>query len=154
MLRGCSNLAINIIIGNTPNDKMQLTKSFTNTTSYSCELINDCDVVNPSVIISTSNNLSAHNYARIEAFGRYYYITKITVLKNGLWLLDMKCDVLMSYNSQIKALPCVLERQTYNANTYIPDSEYMVQSKTDIVQKKFPNSLNTGNSIILITNGG
>lgn len=147
-------MAINVILGNTPNDNNTLTKAFTNTNTYSCELIAECDILQPSILTSTNANLSTFNYARIDTFGRYYYIKKITVVNAGLWLVDLSVDVLMSYNSQIKALPCVLERQTYNANTYIADGQYMVQSKSDVVQKKFPNSLNTGNSIILITNGG
>ena len=63
------------------------------------------------------------NYARILEFNRYYFVVDIVSVRSGLWLLKLKCDVLMSFKSEILALTCNVERQENDYNSKIGDNE-------------------------------
>lgn len=44
------------------------------------------------------------NYCYIPAFGRYYYVTSITAVRNGLWAVECRVDVLKTYEDYIDEL--------------------------------------------------
>ena len=81
------------------------------------------DVVIPSSDPTINNiNIFACNYAYIEEFHRYYYITNITSIHNNVWQLTMRVDVLMSYKSDIYNLKALVVRNEYASDPNIPDS--------------------------------
>lgn len=67
-------------------------------------------------------NLMFANYAYIEDFRRYYYITNITSIHNSVWQLTMRVDVLMSYKNDIYSLKALVVRNEYASDPNIPDS--------------------------------
>ena len=67
-------------------------------------------------------NLMFANYAYIEDFHRYYYITNITSIHNSVWQLTMRVDVLMSYKNDIYSLKALVVRNEYASDPNIPDS--------------------------------
>lgn len=110
------------------------------------------DVTRPVVRITTSTNLSKYNYMYIEHYGRYYYIERIETTPTGLWVLYTRCDVLMSYKSQILALDGTVTRAESLYNGYLNDPEYKSLAFRKIVTKQFPNAM-TSDNLILITIG-
>ena len=110
------------------------------------------DVTRPVVRITTSTNLSKYNYMYIERYGRYYYIERIETTPTGLWVLYTRCDVLMSYKSQILALDGTITRAESLYNGYLNDPEYKSLAFRKIVTKQFPNAM-TSDNLILITIG-
>lgn len=84
------------------------------------------DLINPSILVSSDCPIDC-NYAEIPAFRRFYYVT-IDVIRSGLYLMQMHCDVLMSFRTDIKAAKCVAVRtreagETDNINLYVPDRD-------------------------------
>lgn len=47
-----------------------------------------------------SDTLPDFNYAYIPDFHRYYFVTEIVSVRNGLWRIGMRVDVLMTYRAQ------------------------------------------------------
>ena len=73
------------------------------------------------------------NYVYINEFGRYYYITDIICIRNNLYELQCKVDVLMSHKAKILALKqCLIERNQYNYNKFLNDDNYQTDSLVDI----------------------
>ena len=112
---------MNIEFYNNSSPVNKIGKSLSPTVTLSGELREECDLINPSILLN-SNDVPAGNYAHIPAFGRYYFVNKITSVRKGLWRVDMHVDVLQTYASQIKANSPVLERSEYLYNLYLPDN--------------------------------
>lgn len=55
-------------------------------------------IINPSLLLK---NYKEGNYCYIEDIKRYYYITDIDLLENGLFRIFCEIDVLMSYKDDI-----------------------------------------------------
>lgn len=135
------------------SDSRVVTKDISDMVSYNSATARDAfDVMGGSIIIATASDLSDYNYAYITDVGRYYYITDITVLRDGVWQLTLAVDVLMTYSAAIRALHGTVDRQTNVNNGYISDPEYKALTFSAIVTKTFPNEMNS-DSIILMTIG-
>lgn len=145
---------MDIVLGTIADESNKLNKTISNVINISGTLRQETSVINPSVLIE-AQNLSGFNYMYIYEFGRYYFITDIVSVKNGLWRVTGKVDVLMSFKDGIETCPVIL------ANTEVTQlDKYMsgemwktqVKSKTDVIN--FPSGLNNTGEYILITSGG
>ena len=75
------------------------------------------------VILATLEELLQCNYCYIEAFKRYYYITDIVSIRQGLWSISMSVDVLMSYKDIIKQQRGIVARNEFDFNDMLVDTE-------------------------------
>lgn len=105
-----------------------------------------------AVTVDTSTDLSGVNYAYISDFGRYYYVEQVTALRNNIWTLTLRTDVLMSFASEIRGLTGTVDRNEGLADAYLQDGQYMAKVYKQITTKAFPNSMDS-DSIILMTVG-
>ena len=110
------------------------------------------DVTAPTIRIQSAENLSGINYCYIERYGRYYFVNRIRTTPNGMWEIDCRCDVLMSYKSEILSLTGTLERSETQYNGYLNDPEYKALAYRKIVTKQFPTAM-TEDCFILMTVG-
>ena len=74
------------------------------------------DVISPFILVQS--NPMDYNYAYIEKFRRYYFITDIVNVRKNAWIIHMDVDVLMSYNEEIKRMKGIVSRLT-DGNEYI-----------------------------------
>ena len=58
-------------------------------------------IVAPTIRFTFPSELYDVNYAKIPAFGRYYYITDVRTLQGHGVEMDLRCDVLMTYKGTI-----------------------------------------------------
>ncbi len=77
-----------------------------------------CSITSPIITIDWTNNsqISAipnFNYVYIPAFNRYYFVTDITCVRNNLWNISLKVDVLMSFKTEILSQTCVVARNEF-----------------------------------------
>ena len=143
-----------IVFGNTSDEYNKLNKTFDNQYSIEGVLRNETSVTHPTILIDTYNP-SSYNYMYIPDFNRYYYITDIVSVRNGLWRVSGKVDVLMSFKQGINTCPIVLANtQTTMLDRYMTGEMWktLVKTKTDIIN--FPSGLNNTGEYILITSGG
>jgi hypothetical protein len=113
----------------------------------------ESSVMTPTVLVESDAAIVA-NYARIPDFGRYYHVTDVTSVRNGLWRLSMRCDPLMSFADGILALPVIAASAQADDSRYMPGPQWAttVKTKTDVVP--FPSGLLDTGEYILITSGG
>lgn len=119
------------------------------------ELTAECSILNPTIIIEYPNtDIMKSNYIYIEEFGRYYYITDITTMVNGLYVINCAVDVLMSYKEKIKAQTVIVQKaESAGAyNTYLDDGTFRVYQNAKIATQYFPNGF-TNPSFILCVAG-
>lgn len=110
------------------------------------------DVRSGDIMITTDTDISMCNYCYIAELSRYYYIKDITIYRKGVWVISLKCDVLMTFASGIRSLSGTVDRQENKYNGYIPDGEYKQLAYSQITAKAFPNAMNS-DTLILMTVG-
>lgn len=135
-------------------------KSEYNTINKDMELIvektitlkNECDFVNPYLLLKLDDVLFLSNYAYIPSFKRYYFITGIEILTKTLVGISLHVDVLESFKNDVLA-GTVHITESSNADNYYPKE---LDSLTSIESHKFISNkeLALNPSKVLATLGG
>ena len=100
-------------------------------------------MINPEIIIQYDKPPD-FNYCYIANFGRYYYVENIVSMRQNLWRVRLRCDVLMTYKMQILNLTARIARQQYIYSYRQIDSEIPFTNDSEITVEDIPNSLNLG----------
>ena len=140
--------------------KFLLNKSEYNTINKDTELIvektitlkNDCDFVNPYLLLKLDDVLFLSNYVYIPDFKRYYFITGIEILTKTLVGISLHVDVLESFKDNILA-GTVHITESSNTDNYYPKE---LDSLTSMESHKFISNkeLVMNPSKVLATLGG
>lgn len=122
--------------------------------SFEGVLRDECSVMNP-VIMFESQDVLRYNYCYIPEFQRYYAVTRTENYRNGLWLVYMEVDVLMSFRRDILRHKCIVSKQTMpeNGDEYIDDGSLVMDSVMFSSIYNFPDGFNEQPTYILITAG-
>lgn len=133
-------LSVQLMNNSSPVEKIGKTLSAGNT--YNCALKDDTSVLDPAIIIQTSDNIYTYNYMYISDFGRYYFINDIISLNNNRWMIKAHVDVLETYKTQIRSNSAVIKRQQNLYNLYLDDPEFKTYNYERVQTLKFKNAAN------------
>lgn len=144
---------MNVVLYTNVSDNNVITKNLTEYATYTGTLRKESSVITPTLLIESETPIVA-NYARIPEFDRYYYITDVVSVRNDLWQVSFRVDVLMSFAQAIKQLPVIVSNAENDDSRYMSGSQWAttVKTKTDVIN--FPNGLLDTGEYILITSGG
>lgn len=109
----------------------------------------------PSILIETDIDINGYNYFYIPEFNRYYFRTDIEIVRNNLFRISGRTDVLMSFKEPMKNFQVILDHSEVTGVTNYQSSpvwQALVKTKTDIIN--FPYGLSENGEFILITAGG
>lgn len=149
-----------IVLYKTADENIRVTKSLTDSMELIGFLRGECSILNPTIEIESDMNISNYNYARIEDFNRYYFITDIVSVNNKFWKVSMRCDVLMSYANSIKKLEANVLRNKSQYNLMLEDNNLTTYSDDRTQCFNFPNTITAGGTnqfkyyLTLIGGGG
>lgn len=130
-----------------------------------CTLKDSSTITNPVISLALLSDPATlgYNYAYIEAFNRYYFITEWTY-SLGLWTCNLSVDVLASYKTQIGAETHYVLRakDAYTIDptaVNIPDTLYPATNSKRVYTQRLapadsPFSYTSGTYVIGIINGG
>lgn len=139
----------------TSDENNKINKSLSNGVILTGTMRDSSSIIKPVILVEGSS-FSNYNYAYIPQFDRYYFIKEVINYRHNLWILELECDVLMSFKNSILNMNCILlETESRGADRYLADSRVWVtkvKDKTDIIN--FPNGLLENGEYILITAGG
>lgn len=136
------------------SEKNKIGKNLISMNVFSGKLREETSVTSPVVLMELENP-SGYNYAYIPEFMRYYFISDMVSVRNGLWRISMQVDVLESFKNYILDLGVILsDSENKGAENYLSGDVWKtkVKDKTDIIT--FPNGLSENGEFILITAGG
>ena len=144
---------MDIRLCNNNSEKNKINKTITAGITLSGALRNSSNVVTPTIIINIENP-TIYNYAYIPEFKRYYFITDYISVRTGIWQINLKSDVLMSFKDSILASRVLVNKSESNGNNYLSGSNWVsnCKAKTDIIS--FRSGLLNDGQYILITAGG
>ena len=103
-------------------------------TSYSCTLLDETSLMNPTFKLSIAQNPIGKNYAYVPDFNRYYFVTDISSHQN-FWYITCTCDVLASFKTEIGVQSHYVLRSASEYDGYISDNHYgakVVQTATKL----------------------
>lgn len=134
------SITIELLNNSSPVEKIG--KSLTTGGSYTCLLKENTSILDPVIVLQTSDSIYNYNYMYISDFGRYYFIKDIRSLNNNRWEISAHIDVLETYKTQIKANNAVIRRQQNLYNLYLDDPEFKTYNYERIQTLKFKNGTN------------
>ena len=135
------------------SEKNKIGKSLSSELTLNGNLRDECSITSPSILVE-ANSLVDYNYCYIPEFKRYYFISDITSVRNNLWRVSLKCDVLESFKKDILNLSCIVDKQqnqSYSNN--IDDGSYVNRADSFVEIANYQNGFNSSGEFILITAG-
>lgn len=145
---------MNIVFYSNFYKKKNSTKRPSGGTAVTCTLKNDCSMLNPQIEIeyaSASSNPVAWNYAYIEAFGRYYYITDWQWMEHRKWTAFLSVDALATHKEDIGNSNQYVLRSSEVSNGNVVDDAYTPECRTKNQKIEFASlwqGLDTGAYIV------
>ena len=144
---------MNITFYKNSSEKEKIGKSLSSGLTLSGNLRDECSITSPSILVEATS-LVDYNYCYIPEFKRYYFISDITSVRNNLWRVSLKCDVLESFKSDILNSSCIVNKQqnqSYSNN--IDDGSYINRVDSFIEIANYQNGFNADGEFILLTAG-
>lgn len=138
----------------TPSERHRIRKTIQSQRTYSGTLREASNVVHPSILIEIDNP-TTFNYLYIPSWNRYYFISEMQSVKNGLWRIDCTCDALMSFADAILGMDVLpIASGSNSQNQYLSGPQWNALVKTTTNVLTFPSGLNETGEYVLITSGG
>lgn len=88
-------------------------------------------VISPIITIEM-DEVPNFNYVFIPNFNRYYFVTEITNVRNKLWNISLKVDVLMTYKDTIRSQSGIIARNEFDFNPLVEDTERLVEKDEEV----------------------
>ena len=128
-------------------------KDFTTIDTLTGNLRNETSVTNPTIIIESNvNDIAECNYFYIPQFHRYYFVTDIRSIRNGLVEISGHCDVLTTAFKLGTLTDCmgITKRQQTDWNLDINDGYFKVYQNPIVTTELFPQGFNTFSYVLAV----
>ena len=119
------------------------TRQLTMTSSYECNFKNGCSMLNPTLLLEISSN-TFPDYTEFKIDDRYYKVTDIRSVRNNLFEIDGKVDVLASFKTQIGASTEYVTRSASASDPLVIDKLYPTKSDPTFESKLFEENRSRG----------
>lgn len=115
-------------------------------TDYSGTANDSVSVDTPEILVH--GNLLTENYVYIDTFNRYYNVKNRVVVRDGLTLLVLESDPLMSFAAYIEQCPAYVFRSSYNYNMDMVDRDTptVIYDRVTVIGSNFGNVVEFGTS--------
>lgn len=140
-----------IILYNNTSENNKVGKTLIGDQSLTGTLRDQTNIIDPEILIEYDPR--GYNYLYISEFNRYYFITKIDTVRNDLWKISCTVDVLESFETQIKALTAIIDKQKTVGNQYKNDGSIVMENRQFNTIYNFASGFNDSGELILITAG-
>ena len=148
-------MAFDIKIGINRSERIALDKDFDVFTTLTGTLKAETSIVDPVIMVEADvAALNRANYMEIEVFGRYYFITNIRSIRDGLVEISAHCDVLSSFKTAIRGNSGIIKRQETAWNLYLNDGTFKVYQNPMVLTKEFPGGFNSFSFIMGVAGTG
>lgn len=109
-------------------------------------------IINPVILLQTDSTPN-FNYARIEDWARYYFVDDIISVRNGVWEIYLREDVLETYADGILNLTAFVDVNEHTYNDDIVNDKYAVALGQDIDDVVIENDVFGTNDYSYVING-
>ena len=136
------------------SDQRQIFKTLSPGVTLTGTLRNESSIIEP-VILFESSDVMRYNFAYIPEWQRFYFVENVESIRNNLYKVSLRCDVLMSFRSDICNFQVVVDKQTQaeNGDEYIDDGSLVCDNVMFNRVYNFARGFNDTPELILITAG-
>ena len=110
----------------------------------------DTEITRPTIILNADT--INFNYAYIDAFDRFYYVTGVRNIGADRWEVDLKVDSLTSFTTDISNANAIVSRQENEWNLYLDDGSFKAYQVLQTYTKSFPTGF-TNHTYVLLVSG-
>ena len=126
-------------------------KDLTTLATLTGTLREQSSIIDPVITFSDIDSyVGSMNYAYIQEFNRYYFITNIESVRDNLWKVSFHVDVLYTYRAEIRANSAIIERNENEYDLKLNDGLFRTQQNPRIEQFPFPSGFNTWNFVLAV----
>lgn len=131
---------MNIVLCENHSAPNQIGKTVNEMFSLTGQLVEGTNILSPKVRITglPADDIASIDYAYIDTFKRWYFITNIMAELANSWIVEMRVDVLQTYETQIKNRSAIVSRNANMFNLYLNDGTFKVFQNPQIVTRTFP----------------
>lgn len=151
---------MNITFYTTSDPPNKLVKSVTRIGSAAVTLAptNEVSALNPVVVVARDDSFINANYAYIDTFQRYYWITT-AIDTAGRLIVSGRVDYLMSYADDIKNCKATIVRAQQTGTTFVTDDKLPIDPNRFRViaiasEYKAEDESNTMPYVLIVNAGG
>ena len=103
------------------------------------------NILTPSIVFEYSK-VPDFNYVYIPSLSRYYFVTNVTLVRNNIYRVDLKVDVLCTYDSDIRLQNCFVSRSGSigNETMYLIDERVPLNKIPQISKTKLTPVVSSG----------
>lgn len=135
----------------TTSESDALDKQLTELVTLTGTLREQSSMLDPVITFSDIDNyVGSANYAYIEEFHRFYFITNVESIHNNLWRLTMHVDVLYTYRDEIRSNHAIIQRNQIEYDLKLNDGLFQTRQNTRIAQYPFSAGFDTLNYVLAI----
>lgn len=118
------------------------TKQLAMSANYDCNFKNGCSLLNPTLLLELDTS-SFPSYTEFQIGNRYYKITDIRTVRNNLFEIEGRVDVLATYKTEIGTSTEYVTRSASSSNGMLVDSLYPTKADPTFESKLFTGDLST-----------
>ncbi len=148
-------MAFNIrLMTNTSADNVA-EKEYNTLDTVSGTLKDGTSIINPTIRFAYSGALQDFNYFYIPQFQRWYFVTDIRSVRNGIWDVSGHTDVLTTAwkLGGLKGTMGITRKSQKNWNLDINDGSIKVYQNPIVTTELFPSGFNTFNYVLAVAGG-
>ena len=144
-------MAFNILLQISSSEKNKLDKDVTTLATVTGVLKSETSIINPVITIEGDvSQFATCNYMEIPVFGRKYFVTNIRSIRNGLFEISARVDVLSTYATQIRQNTAIVHRQENRWNLYLNDGTFRIYQNPMVLTREFPNGFTTQEFVLAV----
>lgn len=144
-----------IVFLNNTSDDRTIGKTFTNVAVKNGSYRSTVDLLNITIDMEmTATEFDMANYVYIGDLDRFYFIKSKTILKDGLYRLNLSCDTLQTFASELKNTRALCTRSESMYDSHLMDSMLPVDNNPIVCYENFAygfDKSDSGESVILVT---
>lgn len=120
-------------------------KYLDNGETVNCKIQDDCNLLDPVLLISNVIDIAKYNYAHIPGMSRYYFINEFSHIAKGVIKAELHIDVLRTYAKEI------LNTQVYLTSSQLRQFPGMTNKGLNVYQQNFSSDFNTPYDVRMLT---
>lgn len=134
------------------SENNKLDKDLSLVLSTSVMFKENTDLIDPYIILDTSDDLTGCNYMKLH--DKYYYIQSVECLPGNMYGIKGHVDVLMTYRDQIRNQTALVSRNLNAYNRFLKDERIQLNAYEQVKTLKFSSGFSKTMQYYLVTIGG
>lgn len=144
-----ATLSNGIYLLDTSDNDFTVGKTFVTVTTITGTNKSSVDVLHRSITIETNVNVDSVNYLYDSDLDRFYFVRNYEIIKSGLYVLNLECDLLQTYKTDILNMGGIVGRSSNMYNAMLNDNDLPTQENNIVRILNFPSGF-SGDSTILV----